>query len=172
MKRARKEPEHAFASGAEIKVFAWVEGGIATGESVTASGSPYVMTAIPEQPPTVLTVIGFGDCAANFDLIERLVLDHQSTGGNIIRYRDDTSGRRENKLVRRTGDRSEVLVSYEGFNFDDEGDRELLDISAPGKPIPGWTSLSRSRIVLSALSYWPVSTLLWVAAQNGTFCSR
>jgi hypothetical protein len=147
MKRARKEPEHAFASGAEIKVFAWVEGGIATGESVTASGSPYVMTAIPEQPPTVLTVIGFGDCAANFDLIERLVLDHQSTGRNIIRYRDDTSGRHENKLVRMTRDRSEVLVSYEGFNSVLEGGG--IHIRQPGPFGAGGGAAFNSQQLLS-----------------------
>lgn len=126
MKRARQEPESAFASGSEITVFAWIEAGIASGESATPTGSPYITTSIPEQPPTLLTVIVFGDCAANFDFIEKLVLDHPSPGRNVIRYRDDTSGRRENKLVRKCGDRSEVLVSYEGFNFDDEADRELL----------------------------------------------
>jgi hypothetical protein len=70
------------------------------------------------------TVIGFGDSAANFDLVEKLVLDHQSPSRNIVRYRNDASGRRENKLIRTIKDRSDVLVSYEGFDFDDESDRD------------------------------------------------
>lgn len=125
MKRARPEPVNALASGAEIAVYAWIEAGIATGEIATARGSLRITKSIPEPPPAVMTVVGFGDSAANAEFIERLLLDHASPGRCFIRYRDDPN---ENKLVRTIGDRSEVLVSYGGFNFDNEADREVLHV--------------------------------------------
>jgi hypothetical protein len=134
VRRKRSDPQSAFASGTEVKIFCWIEAGIATGESIRHSGKPKISTSVREEPTTLLTFEGFADSADSIDFIDRIIVKNRTPGRTFIRYRDDTrSGRRDMKVVRTIGDRTEVLACYEGLDIDDANDRDLLDTLEPGR---------------------------------------
>src|SRR5215208_2544255 len=90
------------------------------GETVTLSGKPKIATSTPEQPPTLLTLVKFGD-----NSIDWIIIKHRTPGRTFIRYRDDAcSGRRDMTVIRTVRDQSHVVASYKGFDIEDENDRD------------------------------------------------